>query len=111
MDRLYLIYKVLSKQASETERKELDEWLSQSEENEIEFNDIKLLWETQSNPDQSISKNQMTDGLHKIKALMQSKLRRRWQNTKTIALITLVIIGVLVFTHFFFQFLVIFSIR
>lgn len=98
MDKTSLIYKVLSNAASETERKELDEWLSQSEENKIEFNDVKLLWETSKDSDQSFSKN----GLSKIKAVMQSKLRRREQSTRNWVLIALLVIAVLVFTYFFF---------
>lgn len=103
MDRSSLIYKVLSNEATETQRKELDEWLSQSEENKIEFNDIKLLWETSGNSDQSFPKNQLKEGLSKIKALMQSKLRRREQNTRTWVLIVLAIVSVLVFTYLLFQ--------
>lgn len=103
MDRSSLIYKVLSNEATETERKELDEWLSQSEENKIEFNDIKLLWETSGDSDQLTSKNQLKEGLSKIKALMQSKLRRREQNTRTWVLIVLAIVSVLVFTYLLFQ--------
>lgn len=103
MDKTSLIYKVLSAEANESEKKELENWLSQSEENKIEFNDLKLLWEASKDPDQSITKNQLQDGFIKIKALMEAKLKKRQQNKRIWILITVLILGLLVFIFIFFR--------
>lgn len=45
MDRVALIYRVLSGEAQAWEREELNEWMTRSEANRREFEDIRLLWE------------------------------------------------------------------
>ncbi|SRR5258706_13420421 len=102
MDKPSLIYKVLSAKADESEKKELEDWLEQGEENKIEFNDIKLIWENSTDPDQSLPKNQFREGLTKIKALMQTKLKKREQSKRTWALLILLLLGILLFTFVFF---------
>ncbi|MBS1680971.1 MAG: DUF4974 domain-containing protein [Bacteroidetes bacterium] len=93
MDKTALIHKVLSNTATEVEKKELEDWLLQSPENQTEFEDIKLLWETSNESPQHSMKNKVNDALNKIKTTMQSK-RRRQANTKAVlALITIIILA------------------
>jgi len=94
MDRISLIYKVLSATASEPEKKDLENWLAQRRENEIEFDDVKLLWEASNGSDHSMPKTPSRYGLIKIKAVIQMRLRRRRQNKRALAWIIL-LIGIL----------------
>lgn len=100
MNKTPLIYRVLSGKASELEKKELEEWIAQSEDNRIEFDDLKLLLENSPEQDQLPPKSQFYDGLTKIKALMQLKLRKRERNKRAVVLIIFiaVIIAVLFFS-------------
>ena len=103
MNKTPIIYRVLSGTASEPEKKELDEWLALSEGNRLEFDDIKLLWENSSPQDQSIPKSQFYDGLIKIKALMQHKLKKRERNKRTVALIILIVLILTLLLFFLFR--------
>ena len=98
MNRTPLIYKVLSNAASESEKKAMEDWLEESEENKTEFDNVKLLWETSNNPDSSFPKIQMVEGLTKIKALMQPKFMRRERSWRNLVWTALLLIGVLMFT-------------
>jgi ferric-dicitrate binding protein FerR (iron transport regulator) len=95
-----LIYKVLSGEADESEKKELDVWLAQSEENKIEFNDIELLWRGSTDADRSLSEKPFRKGLTKIKALMQSRLKQREREKRT-RVILLLLSGALIALLFF----------
>jgi ferric-dicitrate binding protein FerR (iron transport regulator) len=99
MDRISLIYKVLSAGAEESEKKLLEDWRSQSKENEIEFSDIRLLWEASSDAD---SKTPVRYRLNEIKALAQTRFRKRKQHNR--ALVRLILfIGVLTLGFFFLR--------
>jgi len=76
MDRVALIYKVLSGEASLDEKQELDEWIAKSETNREEFEDIKLLWEISPLPSDA---EQDENGFDKIRQRIQQRFRRKKQ--------------------------------
>lgn len=76
MDRVSLIYKVLSGEASLDEKKELDEWVTKSEANQEEFEDIKLLWDNSPLPSDT---DQDETGFEKIRQRIQQRSRRKKQ--------------------------------
>ena len=76
MDRVSLIYKVLSGEASLDEKQELDEWVTKSEANQEEFEDIKLLWENAPLPSDI---EQDETGFEKIRQRIQQRSRRKKQ--------------------------------
>lgn len=52
MDRVSLIYKVLSEDATPEEKADLERWMLESEDNRQEFEDIRLLWENSPSQDE-----------------------------------------------------------
>jgi ferric-dicitrate binding protein FerR (iron transport regulator) len=81
MDRLNLIYRVLSGSATKDEIKELDDWVCSSEPNRKEFEDLKLLWSHQSGHEE-VSNLQFYDGLHYIQARIderKNQIREAWR--------------------------------
>lgn len=83
MDRTSFIYKVLSGKASETERKELNEWISFSHDNKSEFHNIKLLCENTPQETNHEPDDKFYDGLRSIKRNIQTRIRRRRANQMT----------------------------
>lgn len=75
MDKSVMIFKVLSWQASELEKVDLDSWISQSDANREEFDDLKLLWE--SSREEQIKDNHFYDSLNKIQAKIRQRQRRK----------------------------------
>lgn len=75
MDKVSLIYKMLSGEASPEEKLMLDHWIKINESNQEEFDNIKLLWENA--PDSGQFHEDSRDGMRKIRA----KIRVR--RTKT----------------------------
>src|SRR5579859_5878581 len=100
MDRTPLIYKVLSATADETEKRDLKNWLAQSQGNEIEFHNIKLLWEALHDSDKPRPKASSRYGLIKIKVLRQMRMRRRRQNKRALAW-AILLIGILTLVGLF----------
>jgi ferric-dicitrate binding protein FerR (iron transport regulator) len=76
MNKSALIYKVLSGTATQRERQQLQEWKNLGIENEMEFNDIKLLWDHSSGEVVSDT----GQGWEKIKLLVQKRNIRRKRN-------------------------------
>lgn len=74
MDRVALIYKVLSGEASLDEKQELDEWVAKSEANREEFEDIKLLWE---NSPLAPDTKQDDNGFENIRQRIQQRSLRK----------------------------------
>lgn len=72
MDRVSLIYKVLSGEANPSEQRELEDWIAKSEANREEFEDIKLLWENSSMTNEHPQEDD--SGFEKIRQLMQHRL-------------------------------------
>jgi ferric-dicitrate binding protein FerR (iron transport regulator) len=70
MDRVALIYRFLSGEASQSEKQELDEWIAKSEANREEFEDIKLLWENSPLPSDT---EQDENGFEKIRQRIQQQ--------------------------------------
>ena len=95
MDKSLLMEKVIAGNASSEEQKEFDTWISESEDNLREFNDVKWLTEnadhTQHDPD-----DPFYDGLKRIQSRMKTiqKRRRIMRIVKTVAGV-IVIIAVL----------------
>lgn len=78
MDKASLIFKVLSGEATENERAELERWIAQSEANKSEYEDIKLLWGS-SGVASNVEDEHFYDGFAKIKSKFKQKraVRRR----------------------------------
>ncbi len=98
MDPTKLIYTVLSGKATKEEIFALDIWISLSEENRNEFNDIKLLHEA-SVKDVEDNNDQFYDGLLKIKQLIHNKSKRR-RKRKIVLLSTMAILLLFIFFLF-----------
>ena len=73
MDKGVLIYKVLSQTVSETEKKELNDWIAKSPGNMSDYEDMKFLMENVKDPGESIATNKhFYDGLQKIKRMIRA---------------------------------------
>lgn len=75
MDRVSLIYKVLSGEANPSEQKELEDWIAKSEANREEFEDIKLLWENSIMAGDYPQEDD--NGFEKIKQRMHNRLKKK----------------------------------
>jgi ferric-dicitrate binding protein FerR (iron transport regulator) len=91
MDKSAMIFKVLSGEANELEKKELDIWITQSDANREEFNDLKLLWE--SSREEAGNDHHFYESLYKIQAQIRQRQRRK--RSKPIVLIGLAAIGLI----------------
>lgn len=103
MDRVSLIYKVLSGEATLDEKKELDEWVTKSEANQEEFEDIKLLWENSPFPSDT---EQDETGFEKIRQRIQQRSRRKKQIRSILyacIVITLAVLLLLLFRQTWFR--------
>lgn len=103
MDRVSLIYKVLSGEASLDEKKELDEWVTKSEANQEEFEDIKLLWENSPSPSDT---DKDDTGFEKIRQRIQQGFRRKKQIRSILyacIVITLAVLLLLLFRQTWFR--------
>src|SRR5258706_6205175 len=89
MDKSVIIFKVLSGHASELEKNELNIWITQSDANREEFNNLKLLWESSGEAERK--DDHFYDGLYKIQAKIRQRQRRK--RTKFIVWIGPVAIG------------------
>ena len=72
-DKHELIYKFLDGTASKEEREELDQWLTTSEANRLEFNDIKLLFDNTIEADLP---NDWEGSFVPIRNIINSRVRR-----------------------------------
>jgi ferric-dicitrate binding protein FerR (iron transport regulator) len=89
MDKSIMMFKVLSGQATELEKKDLDIWITKSDANREEFYDLKLLWE--SSKEEQRQDNHFYDSLYKIQAKIRQRQSRK--RTKFIVWIAPVAIG------------------
>lgn len=95
MDRVPLIYKVLSGEANHHEKTELNDWIAQDKGNKEEYEDIKLLWENSPATKHSI---EMEAEFDRIKQRMQkNQLAKRRYHTLFWVILTLITIIALVF--------------
>ncbi|HEY9044492.1 MAG TPA: hypothetical protein VIN08_01290 [Ohtaekwangia sp.] len=92
MDSVRLIYRVLSGDASDEEKAQLDNWIRQSDENGEEYLNIKLLLENRSVEDDS--NVGFTEGLSGIK---RKAAKRKYHAVVVMAIKYLVIFAVLFF--------------
>lgn len=76
MAPIQLAYKVLSGNATVEEINTLRQWIALSEENRIEFEDIKLLW-TGNGPENADPDPEMDEGVQMLKQQM-----RRWRHRR-----------------------------
>jgi len=91
MDRVSLIFKVLSGDASDEEKAQLDNWIRQSDENKEEYLNVKLLLENR--PAEDDSNVELPEGL-----LMGRKAAdRKFETVVVRAIKYLVILAILVF--------------
>lgn len=97
MDRISLIYKVLSGEASGEEKRELKEWIARSEANREEFDDIKLLWESSSTPADTDQEDD--DGFEGIRKRMQQHLQRSRRMRYAISTGILAVVAVILLVH------------
>jgi hypothetical protein len=96
MDRVSLIYKVLSGQASAAERNELAEWIGQSVENKAEFEDVKLLWAS-SKATGARDSDRFDEGFMKIRARIRAEIRRQNWVRSGIRTAVIVLSGLILF--------------
>ena len=105
MDKYVLIHKVLSGVASQAEKDNLDHWISISEANKSEFNDIKLLHENSDDATEHHLTDHFYDGfnkiVHKIHGMNEVRKNRRQQLALLAITLGLCLIAFLsmVFTH------------
>lgn len=95
MDRVSLIYKVLSGEANPSEQRELEDWIAKSEANREEFEDIKLLWE--NSPITGDPQHEDDSGFEKIKQRMEQRfgVKRRLRYalyTIILAMVTVLVV-------------------
>ena len=75
MDKVSLMYKVLSGEAAPSEQKELADWIAESEANSEEFEDIKLLWESSVSSTDAYDEND--SGFEKIRQRVKQRLKAK----------------------------------
>ena len=97
MDRISLIYKVLSREANGEEKRELEEWIARSEANREEFDDIKLLWESSSRP--TDTEQEDNDGFEGIRKRMQQHLQTQRRMRYAISTGILAVGAVILLAH------------
>lgn len=85
-----LIHKVLSNNATESERQTLEDWLSADVENQTEFNNVRLLW-TQLSHDSNPA------GFEKIKNLIRERARSRKRENLIKSCLVLAVVLVVAF--------------
>jgi ferric-dicitrate binding protein FerR (iron transport regulator) len=93
MDKVSLIYRVLSGEASHEEAAVLDNWIKLSEANKEEFLNIKLLWE--NTPSDNKNDEESDKGLRKIKAKINSRRTRAFLQAATKIIL---ILGAIIFS-------------
>ena len=93
MDRVSLIYKVLSGEANPSEQRELEDWIAKSEANRQEFEDIKLLWENSAMTGDQPQEDD--NGFEKIKQRMHNRLKKKRRLRYALYTIILAIVAVL----------------
>ncbi|HRJ29730.1 MAG TPA: DUF4974 domain-containing protein [Cyclobacteriaceae bacterium] len=93
MDRVSLIYKVLSGEANPSEQRELEDWIAKSEANRQEFEDIKLLWENSAMTGDQPQEDD--NGFEKIKQRMHNRLKKKRRLQYALYTILLAIVAVL----------------
>lgn len=93
MEKASLIFKVLSREASQDERAELEHWIAQSEANKSEYDDLKLLWEHSSTA-RPVEPDHFYAGLDKIKSKIRLKrsIRRRNSSIKWVSAIVVTVL-------------------
>jgi len=95
MEVVSLTYKVLSGQASASEREQLEQWIAESEGNRREFEDIKLLWEYSAIGEMEGQIN--AGGFEKVRSRVKAKLAKRRRIRVLCWALVLVIIAVAFF--------------
>lgn len=77
MDQTSLIYRVLSGNASDAEKREFDAWVALNDANKAEFEDIKLLWDNSPDEDAVEHDDEYYEGLRKIMSEIRVREQRR----------------------------------
>ena len=99
MDRVSLIYKVLSGEANAIEEIELNDWIAQAPENKAEFDDIKLLWAS-SKETETENAGRFDDGFDKIRARMRARVKRKAWISSLIRTTAVIVLGLMAFFLF-----------
>lgn len=99
MDKTSLIFKVLSEEASQDEKTELENWIAQHQNNKAEFIDLKLLWDS-ANSDSANTSEDFYVGLIKIQSRIKKSLSARRRN-KAIMWICVIGIAIMATTYLF----------
>lgn len=95
MDTTELIYKVLSEEATETERQELLNWIAQDPGNREEYEDIKLLWTYSSNEHRDDA--YLAEGWLKVKSSYRKRARKRKRKKLLSCLAIFVVLAISMF--------------
>ncbi|MBX2968317.1 MAG: DUF4974 domain-containing protein [Cyclobacteriaceae bacterium] len=91
MDRVSYIYRVLSGVASEVEKQELEDWIAMNPENKEEFENIRLLWESEQHT-KSVSSQESDRDFEKLNTLIkQQQVRKKRIRAYLYALIILIL--------------------
>src|SRR5258706_5768296 len=98
MDASSLIYKVLSGKAGEVEKAELEKWISGSDENKTEYDDIRLLWDHSNDTG---DRAHFYDGLYQIRTRMHRKRQHR-KRKKMIMTSSILLAGIIIACWFLY---------
>lgn len=95
MEVVSLTYKVLSGQASESEKEELNQWIAQSEANRREFEDIRLLWE--NSPSREIGDETDGSGFEEVRSRLKKRLAKKRRIRAGLWMLLVVVVGLILF--------------
>jgi ferric-dicitrate binding protein FerR (iron transport regulator) len=108
-DMTALIHKYLTSQATTEERRLVDAWMLESDENREMFEEIKLIWDNSEDEAIEVSDSEMEEGLLRLEESIAENIREEQQQTtgrfgsdsyrrgryKNLAIIALVIVSTL----------------
>lgn len=116
-DMTALIHKYLTGQATTEERRFVDAWLLESDENQEMFEEIKLIWDNSEEEPIEISDSEMQEGLRHLEETIAGKIQEEQRQTidrfnsdnyrsgryKNIAIVVLLIIASIAILAFYVQ--------
>ena len=93
MEVVSLTYKVLSGQANESEKEELDRWIAQSEANRREFEDIRLLWENSATRENGDETND--SGFEEVRSRLKKRVAKKRRIRAGLWMLLVVVVGLI----------------
>lgn len=93
MDRVSYIYRVLSGEASEVEKQELKDWIAMNPENKEEFENIRLLWESEQRTE-PVNSQESDQDFEKLRSrIKKHHVRNRRTRTALFVLASLMLVS------------------